>query len=293
MSHHVRSAVLSLVALFAVTAHAQEEGGGQAQQFNWVKGPAKVDLGRDLAELDLPEGLSFVGTEDARRILELMGNRTDGSELGLVMPSDEKQAWFVVFEWQPIGYVKDAEKEEIDADALLESIQEATEAGNAWRKENNIPALHVTGWAESPNYDPASHNLVWATLARSEGEDEQSANYNMRLLGRRGVVSATLVESASNLAASKPAATALVQGFRFKPGSSYSEWKDGDKIAEYGLTGLIAAGAGAAAVKLGLFGVLAKFFGKLGKGAIALVAAVGVGLSKLWSAIRGNKSEGP
>lgn len=295
MFRRALSAVLAVsLALFASAAVAQEEGDSQPPQFNWVQGPQTVDLGRDIAELEVPEGIRFLGTQDARRILEMMGNRTDDSVLGLVMPTaDAEGDWFVVFEWQPIGYVKDAENEKIDADELLENIQEATEAGNEWRAENNLPALHVTGWAEAPNFDTTSHNLVWATLAKSEGASGESANYNMRLLGRRGVVSATLVESAENLAQSKPAAIALVKGFRFKPGSSYAEWKDGDKIAEYGLAGLVAAGAGAAAVKLGLFGVIAKFFGKMGKAAIALVVAIGAGLSKLWGAIRGKKNEGP
>jgi len=295
MSQRLLAAALCLtLTVFGTSARAQEgEAESPGEGVSWVKGPATVELGKDLAQLELPAGYAFANAKDTRTVLESMGNQTDGSELGLVVSEAEGQEWFVVFEWQPIGYIKDAEKEEIDADELLESIQEATEDGNEWRKENNIPALHVTGWAESPNYDAASHNLVWATLAQSEGRNGQSANYNMRLLGRRGVVSATLVESADQLEGSKPFAVQLVKGFSFKPESSYSAWKDGDKIAEYGLTGLVAAGAGAAALKLGFFGVIAKFFGKLGKAAIALVVAVGAGLSKLWSAIRGKKTEGP
>ncbi len=296
MTHRLLAAALSFsFAVFGLSAFAQEgeESESPGAKVQWVKGPATVDLGKDLAALEVPEGFSFANAADTRAVLEAMGNQTDGSELGLVIPDTEGQDWFVVFEWQPVGYVKDADKEKIDADELLESIQEGTEAGNEWRKENNIPALHVTGWAESPNYDAASHNLVWATLATSEGRAGQSANYNMRLLGRKGVVSVTLVESADKLDAAKPGAMALVKGFSFKEGSRYAEWKEGDKLAEYGLTGLVAAGAGVAAVKLGLFGVVAKFFGKLGKAAIALVVAVGAGISKLFNMFRGKKNEGP
>lgn len=265
----------------------------QEPRVSWVKGPSNIDLGKDIARLQLPEGFQFAGADDTRGILTRMGNRPNGSELGLVVPSAEDQDWFIVFEWQPVGYVKDDEKDKIDADALLKTIQEATEEGNAWRKENSIPALHVTGWAEPPRYDSETHNLVWATLSKNEA-GHLGSNYNMRLLGRSGFVSAVLVESPDKLAASKVVAHSVIRGFSFKPGSSYSEWKAGDKIAEYGLTALVAAGAGAAAVKFGLFALLAKFLAKSFKLILVLLAGLGASLLKMWNRIRGRtKSQQP
>ena len=269
-------------------AHAAEDAEAQGPKVAWTHGPATVDVGSDLAKLDVPEGFSIAGPADTRAILERMGNRTDGSELALLVPRAEGQDWFVVFEWQPVGYVKDDEKDDIDAAAILKNIQEATEEGNAWRRENNIPELHVTGWAEPPRYDETTHNLVWATLAES-ADGSKSSNYNMRLLGRRGFMSVTLVESAEGLAAAKPEAHRAIAGFAFKQGGSYAEFKSGDKVAEYGLTALVAAGAGAAAVKLGLFGVLAKLFAKAGKAIVAGIVALGAMLAKAWQAIRGRK----
>jgi uncharacterized membrane-anchored protein len=274
----------------APAAHGSADGEQAQNRVNWTRGPAHVDLGDDIAQIELPEGYAFAGPDDARTILRSMGNRPSGSELGLLIPNAEDQNWFIVFSWQDVGYVKDDEKDKIDADALLENIQEATEEGNAWRKENNIPALHVTGWAEPPRYDERTNNLVWATLAQSE-DGGKSVNYNMRLLGRRGLVSAVLVEDPELLAKSKPFAYAAMDKFSFKPGSTYAEWRQGDKVAEYGLTALVAAGAGATAAKLGFFGFLAKLFAKAGKalvaGAVAIVALFG----KLWGAIRGRSSE--
>ena len=45
----------------------------------------------------------------------------------------------------------------------------------------------------------------------------------------------------------------LLTDYRFNSGDSYADWRPGDKVAEYGLTGLIVGGAVAAAVKTGLF----------------------------------------
>jgi uncharacterized membrane-anchored protein len=280
---------LALSAGIASPVLAQE---ASPPKVDWKAGPATVDVGRNLAQLQLPEGFSFAGPEDTRAVLARMGNRTDGSELAIVVPDAEEEDWFLVFEWNGIGYVKDEEKDEIDADALLASLREATEDGNAWRKEHNIPALHVTRWAEAPHYDPRTNHMVWAVVASDEGGGE-SLNYNVRVLGRDGVMSVTLVESPEKLAASKPNVERLLSGFSYKQGKRYAEWVPGDKLATYGLTGLVAAGAGAAAVKLGLFAVLGKLLAKMWK----LVAVVGIGavalVSKIWNAARGRMPATP
>lgn len=270
-------------------AEAAGEAAPEGEAMKWTDGPAHFELGEDIAQLEVPAGYAIVGGDDARALLRQMGNRPSGNELALLVPSDEKQTWFMIFSWMDTGYVKDDEKDEIDADALLESIQEGTEEANTWRKENGIPTLRVTGWAEAPRYDETTNNLVWATLAESE-DGSKSSNYNMRYLGRRGIVSATLVESAEALQASKPLAMAALKDFSFKSGSKYSEWQKGDKVSEYGLTALVAAGAGAAALKLGLFGLLGKFLAKGGKLIIVAGAALLAGLSKLWSVISGRAS---
>lgn len=259
-------------------------------QIEWTPGPATVELGDELAQIELPEGFLFADAQVAQTVLSMMGNRVFGNEVGMVVPAAEGQDWFLVFEWEEVGYVKDDEKDSIDADALLESLQESTLAGNEWRKENGVPSMTMTGWAEPPHYDEKTHNLVWATQLDSE-DGSRTVNHNVRLLGRRGIMSVTLVESTELYAQAKAPAEQVLKAFSFKTGSTYSEWKSGDKVAEYGLTALVAAGAGAAAVKLGFFGMLAKFFGKAGKaivlGAVAVVAAVGNFVKRLF----GKKTE--
>jgi len=138
-----------------------------AQTPNWVEGPRTVSLGR-VAELDLAEGYLFLGAKDAQALLERMGNVPDGSELGLVTSAAEGENWFVIFENRDVGFVKDDDKDEIDADAILAGISEATEESNEIRKEKGVPAIHVAGWEEPPSYDPLTHNLTWALLGRDD-----------------------------------------------------------------------------------------------------------------------------
>lgn len=263
-----------------------------AEKVKWVPGPATVDVGEKIAQVELPEELAFANAEDTRRILERMGNPTDGSEMGIIIPKAEDQGWFIVFEWNDIGYVKDDEKDEIDADGLLASIREGTERANEERKKRGVPAVHVTGWAEAPRYDPRTNHLTWAILGRGE-DGSESVNYNVRILGREGVMSVTLVDDPANLAAAKPAVDGVIGAFSYKPGKTYAEWLPGDKVAQYGLTALVAAGAGAAAAKAGLFAFLGKFLAKAWKLVLVAVAGLGTALVKFWNALRGKASARP
>jgi uncharacterized membrane-anchored protein len=246
----------------------------------WTHGPASVDLAGDVARLGLEAEYAFAGPADTRRLLQEMGNTVDNSEVGMVTPTAEGEDWIVIFEYEKAGYVKDDDKDEIDKDAILESYQKGTEEANKTRKARGIPALHVTGWFEEPRYDPQTHNLVWALRAKEEGGGEV-VNYNVRVLGREGFMSVTLVDDPAKLAVSKPHVERLLSSFEYKRGKSYAEWVSGDKVAEYGLVALVAGGAGAAAAKAGLFASLLKVIAKGGKAIVLLLVGLGAGLKKL------------
>ncbi len=250
-------------------------------ELKWTRGPAVAPLG-DVAQIQLADGLGFVGAEDTRRALESMGNRPSGSELGLVASRAENQDWFAVFTYHAVGYVKDDERDAIDADALLASIRKGTEESNVWRKEHGSPALHTVGWIEPPHYDESTHNLTWATLARDENGHDV-ANYNVRLLGRYGYMSVTLVDAADRLAGSKGPFGQMLGGFGYTQGKSYAEFVRGDRVAEVGLTALIAGGAGAAAMKFGLLGKLLAALAAGWKAVLAGFATLGAFLRRVFA----------
>jgi uncharacterized membrane-anchored protein len=270
--------VLLASAVLAVPAAAQEQG--PQVDIDWVEGPRTVDLGDNLAEVRVGTDFLFADGDDTRELMKLHGNPPTNTEVGYVTPAAENENWFWVFEYEEAGFIKDDEKDEIDADAILENLRESSEKANEIRKEMGTEGLHVTGWYEAPHYDAATHNLVWATDNRTDS-GERVINYNVRLLGRRGFMSATLVASPEELGAAKARTVPLLQSFAYKPGNRYAEFTSGDKLAEYGLTALIAGGAGAAAAKFGLFGVLGKFLAKAWKFVVLAVAGLIAGLKKL------------
>jgi uncharacterized membrane-anchored protein len=283
----MRTRVLGgIVALLvtAVTLGAQD----QLPKVNWVPGPAQVVLGR-AAQLDLADGYVFLNAADARKLLAAVGNVPDGSELGLVAPAADDQNWFVVFDYSEVGYVRDDEKDKIDPAGILKGIREGTEEANKVRRRKGIPGLHVIGWNQEPYYDAATHNLSWGILAKDD-EGGQVVNFNVRLLGRRGYVSATLVDDAAKIAAARPHLDQIVGAFSYKSGSTYAEFRPGDKVAEYGLMALVAGGAGAAAAKTGLLAALGKLLAKAGKALVLLVVAAFAAIRKVLKAVFGNDS---
>ncbi|HYO56279.1 DUF2167 domain-containing protein [Archangium sp.] len=264
----------------------QEAAGAESGPvFNWQPGPRKVDLGHELT-LDLPEDHLFLEKAEATKLMEMNGSFYNDNLLGVVTSRDESSPWVVVVRYEDEGYIKD--DEEIDAKELLTAIQEGTEEANKERVERGFKALHVSDWTESPHYDKARHHLVWALNAVSD--DSTSVNYNTRVLGRRGYVSMNLVVDPAGLETSKPQVAKLLEHTRFNPGARYEDFQEGtDKVAEFGLAGLVLGGAGVGAAKLAKVGILAKagkfLFALLiaGKKAlIPLVVVVGALISKLF-----------
>jgi uncharacterized membrane-anchored protein len=231
----------------------------------WQKGPSVGDLGTN-AQVQVPAGYLFVGAKDTRTIMEANHNPITGREMGFVAPAGED--WFAVFEFDDVGYVKDDEKDSLDATALLDSIKAGTEAGNKERLKRGWPTMTILGWETQPRYNDITHNLEWAIRAQSAGAPV--VNHNTRVLGRGGVMEVTLVTDPALLAETMPKFKAMLEGFEFKQGQRYAEFRAGDKTAAYGLTGLIVGGGTAALVKTGAFKWLWKLIAAGAAGVAAL-----------------------
>jgi uncharacterized membrane-anchored protein len=250
----------------------------QEKPIKWIPGPVTADL-RQVAEVKIEDGYVFADAAESRRAMELMGNKPTGLEAGLIMPTKEGDNWIITFDYNPVGYVPDDEKDRIDEVAILESIRAGTETANEFRKEKGFQPLHVTGWFEKPHYDETTNNLVWAIEAKEEGGGKL-VNYDVRLLGRGGYMSVTLVTDPASLSRQLPEVAKVLAGFSYKTGNRYAEFVKGDKLAGYGLTALVAGGGAAAAVKLGLFAWLGKVLLKSWKLLVAGLVALAAGVKR-------------
>jgi uncharacterized membrane-anchored protein len=238
----------------------------------WQPGPATIDLGKELV-LELPDKDLFLAPPDAARLLEKGGTLHNENLLGIVVPMSDDEHWFVTIRYEPEGYVKDDDK--VDADELLKALREGNDEANEERKEKGFPPLALDGWSDPPRYDRAPHHLIWGLIVSSEGE--KSINYNTRVLGRRGWVAVNLVTDPATIEKFKPEGRKVLDNTKFKPGARYEDFdKKTDKVAEYGLIGLVLGGAGLGAAKLVKIGLLAKFWKVIVAGLIAGKKAIAV-----------------
>src|SRR5260370_37910883 len=144
-SQYTIGAVLSalMLVLAPTRIDAQEKSvGSPVSRLGWEHGPTQARIGGQ-ARIDLPKGYMFINGADTRKFLELTENIPSGQELGMV--ADEKLSWFSIYSFDAVGYVKDDEKDSLDADAMLKSIQEGTEKANEERKRRGWSTMTVVG----------------------------------------------------------------------------------------------------------------------------------------------------
>lgn len=246
----------------------------QAASAAMVHGPSTVQL-KDQAQLALPEGYGFVPRKEGAAVMDLLGNQTDERFIGLIFPEAQESSWFVTIDYEPSGYIKDDDAKDWNADELLQSLKDGTEAGNEHRRDVGVSEIEVTRWVEKPAYDGRTHRLVWSAEAREKsGQDpDPVVNYNTYVLGREGYVSLNLITNSSTVEADKPAAHALLAAVNFNEGKRYTDFNPStDKVAAYGLAALV---GGIAAKKLGLLAAAGVFVAKFAK--LIIVGAVAVG----------------
>ena len=240
----------------------QEEQGMSEEAFlaslNFQTG--KVVLGDNLANLNLPENLVFLDGEDANRVLvDAWGNPpTDELPLGMILPAGiwplADESWAVTVEFEESGFVSDEDAADIDYAEMLEQLQQEAVESNVWRAENGYESIELLGWAAQPHYDAQGKKLHWAKELRFGDSDINTLNYNIRVLGRKGVLILNFIANMDQLPEIQENVPAVLAMTEFNDGSRYADFDpDIDQVAAYGIGALI---AGKLAAKAGLFATI-------------------------------------
>jgi uncharacterized membrane-anchored protein len=236
-----------------------------------------VAVGDNLATLHLGESLRFLGGEDAEKVLVAWGNPPGSGALGMVLPQQlspfADDAWAVLVTYSEEGHVDDEEAKEIDFAELLSDMKKDAEESNDARKSQGFGAVHLVGWAEPPHYDAAAKKLYWAKEL-DFGAPAHTLNYDIRVLGRKGVLELSAIAGINQLAMIKAEMPRVLSGVEFNSGNRYADFDPGvDKMAAYGIGALI---AGKVAAKAGLFKVVLAAL--LASKKLIVAGAVGVGM---------------
>lgn len=219
----------------------------------------RVELPGDVASLDVPENFRYLSPEQADRILvEAWGNPPGTKTLGMLFPSDVSplaaDGWGVVITYRDEGHVDDSDAAGIDYDELLKQMKEDAETDNKERAKEGYEPASLVGWATMPHYDAASHKLYWARELSFPSADEHTLNYDIRVLGREGVLSFNAVAGLSQLAEIEGRMKEVMSFADFRAGQRYADYKPStDRTAAYGIGALV---AGKVAAKAGLFKLL-------------------------------------
>jgi len=254
-----------------------------------------ITLKDGLAKINLSDNFRFLDNADSRKVLHQIWRNPDYPEiLGMIFPKDkgplDHGSWAVTVDYEAGGYVKDDDAEKINYDDLLKKMQEQVKEASPEREKQGYSSIELVGWAAPPRYDKTTHKLYWAKELKFGGGTRNTLNYDIRILGRRGVLVLGALSSMDTFPEIDQKIPQLLTMVDFQPGNAYADFDPKvDKIAEYGLATLVAGGALAGAAKLGLFGLLFKYIVvvvlALKKAVILVVVAIVAGVKKLWGKV--------
>lgn len=225
----------------------------------------KVVVGDNLATFDLPENFVFLDGKDAERVLEAWGNPPSDPPLGMLMPAGVSpfaaESWAVTVQYEESGYVSDEDAAKIDYAEMLKDMQDDLKEANPQREQQGFESIQLIGWAAPPRYDAAEKKLYWAKELQFGDAKEHTLNYNIRALGRKGVLVLNFVAGMEQLPEIEKNVSKVLAMTEFNPGNRYVDFNPSvDKVAAYGLGALI---AGKVAAKVGLFATLLVLLKKL------------------------------
>ena len=225
------------------------------------------------------------------------GDPVSEGVLGLVSDGTEGLEWFALLRYVECGYIRDDEADKMDAGELLRSIKENTDRDNEGRRKQGGKGMEIIGWYKPPVYNRAIHALSWSITAHDEGSSSQIINCTLLMLGRYGLMSCTVVGDQKDAAALQQKLDQMAVAINFPSGRDYASWRNGDKVAEVTMAGLVTGGAAAAAygaAKVGLLGKLDNMFLivvlALKKAFILVIAAIAGGVRWLKAKMSGRSN---
>jgi len=238
----------------------------------------KIELPNGIAVLNVPENFYYLSPKDAEKVLvDAWGNPPGETTLGMLMPAQytpfDSGSWAVTIEYLDDGHVNDDDAEDIDYGELLGQMQADTRSENPQRIKQGYAPIELVGWAQQPFYDAKNKKLHWAQELKFGDNQENTLNYNIRVLGREGVLLMNFIAGMSQLEEINSQVDSVLGMADFKDGQRYSDFDPSvDQVAAYGIGTLI---AGKVLAKTGLLAagllLLKKFWFLIliGLGAIA------------------------
>lgn len=280
-----------LLAVFAFRVNAEEVDSTEIfiqeieNSLKYDSGTVSLSSGN--AKIHVPKDFKFLDAKQAQYVLtELWGNPEDASILGLLIPKSKRvmdaDSWIFTVSYDEMGYVKDDDAKDMDYDQVLKDGQKEVSDGNKERTDAGYEPIEWIGWAAAPHYDSDKKVIYWAKELKFGEEPEHTLNYNLRILGRKGIFVVNAVSSMKNLPEVEANIDGILSSVEFNEGHKYTDFVPGvDNVAAWTVGGLV---AGKVLAKAGIFAAILKFWKVIAVAFTAIGAAV-------WKRIKGNSEE--
>jgi uncharacterized membrane-anchored protein len=251
----------------------------------------KVVLGNGMAVVNVAPGFKFLDAKDAKYVLEdLWGNLKGQNPLGMIIPENMSATfadYAFIIEFDEMGYVKDGDADKINYDDLLKSIKEEQVDANNERRKLGMQEMNIIGWAAKPHYDSEKKLLYWAKEFKVGSDEENTLNYDIRILGRKGVLVLQAVSSMNQFDSVDKNIDNILGMVSFADGHQYKDFDSNiDEVAAWTIGGLV---AGKVLAKAGIIALVLKNI----KLVLFGLAAVGGGIWKFVTGRRRKEEELP
>jgi uncharacterized membrane-anchored protein len=245
------------------------------QSFDYKTGI--IDLQEGNAKLTVPVGFRYLNKEQSIYVLSVLwGNPADSSVLGMLVPENrsvlESNGWAYTIYFDPMGYVKDDDADDIDYDDLLKEQQKEFEDENPQRIKDGYQPIKFIGWASTPFYDKNKKVLHWAKELKFGDDSLSTLNYNLRVLGKKGIYMLNAIASLPEMNEVKASIDKVITSIEFNEGDKYANFNpDVDNVAAWTIGGLV---AGKILAKIGFFAIILKFWKLIALGVAGAGAAI-------------------
>ncbi len=247
----------------------------------------KIELGSGIATINVPEGFKFLESAEAAYVVQdLWGNPKGEAPLGVLFPANsgatDAGGYAFIVQFEDLGYVKDEDADKIDYADLLKDLKESSIKENEERRKLDLTTMDLLGWAAKPHYDKEKKVLYWAKEYSIPGAEEHTLNYDVRILGRKGVLTLQAVSSMQELDSVNNHLDEVLNMVTFNQGNRYADFDSKtDDVAAWTIGGLV---AGKVLAKVGFFAVILKFLK-------FIIIGIGVAGTAIWRFITGRKKK--
>lgn len=253
----------------------------------------EIILPGDIAKLTVPDNFYYLNPKDTKKVLvEIWGNPEDsvGNVLGMIFPSNvtpfDDASWGVTIDYEEEGYIEDDGAADLDYAAMLAEMKQDTQASSEARVAQGYEPISLVGWAVQPFYDEQTKKFYWAKELQFGDNPSNTLNYNIRVLGRKGVLVMNFIAGMDQIDTINQNLDSVLAMAEFNQGLRYSDFDpDMDEVAAYGLGALV---TGKVLAKTGFLAAAIIFLKKFG---VVILIATGAFVRKIFTRNKDQKAD--